>query len=85
MLLRRQLWRLQIFIIVNIIEVPLTRINKNREIEDNQHKNSKTEKDKVIILFDEIDRAFKKLKEDDKVEVNTATTHIRYKIILIKL
>jgi len=58
----------------HIIEVPLTRIKKNREIEDIINmKITKLKKDKVIILFDEIDRAFKKLKEDDKVEVNTTT------------
>jgi SpoVK/Ycf46/Vps4 family AAA+-type ATPase len=61
----------------HIIEVPLTRIKKNREIEDIINmKITKLKKDKVIILFDEIDRAFKKLK-DDKVEVNTTTNNIK--------
>jgi hypothetical protein len=60
----------------HVVEVPLTRIKKNREIEDIINmKFNNMKKDRVILLFDEIDRAFKKLKEnDDKVEVNTINT-----------
>lgn len=61
----------------HIIEVPLTRIKKNREIEDIINmKITKLKKDKVIILFDEIDRAFKKLND----KINTTTTDIKSNI-----
>lgn len=59
----------------HVVEVPLTRIKKNREIEDIINmKFNNMKKEKVILLFDEIDRAFKKLKEDKDEKIEFATT-----------